>query len=634
MADEEKTITTVFKADISDFGKSAQDLNRYVKQVDSEFNKATASMGRWSDNTDGLKAKLTQLNGTLKAEETKLDDLNARYADLVKQGKENTKQAQSLATSINNQNAKVTKIKGDIERYTGSLKELEDAGVSTKKELDELTKKNEEFKQSLKDMASGVFKGAVVGLAGIGTAITGVMAGMNNLVNETAELRTQMGMLETSFTQNGHNAETATKTYNELFGVLGDSGKATEASLHLSQFAKTEEELADMTDVLTGVYAKFGDSLPLESLAEGISVTSSLGVVSGSMADALEFSGESVEAFNEELAKCNSEEERSQLITEKLNELYGESAEKYKELNKDVIDANKATADYNQAVADIATVAQPIVTQFKTVMVEVLQSILAKFQEVDLETLIGNISNAIKTMVDVVLPPLMSVLTWVLDNLSWLAPLLGTIVGLVGGLTLAFKAYNAIALLVKATQTALNFVMNANPIGLIITAVGLLVVAFTTLWNKCEGFRNFWINLWDGIKSVGKSAINGIISFFEKGLNAIIGFINKITDGLSKVWEWAGIAGIPSIPTANIPRLARGGVVDEPTLAQIGEAGKEVVMPLEQNTGWIRQLAKQINVSGGGGGNTYNINQNFAGMETTALAQHRANLELRRMLSR
>ena len=89
MADNENTITTVFKADISDFGKSAQDLNRYVKQVNSEFAEATASMGKWSDNTDGLKAKLTQLNGVLQAEEIKLGQLKDKYAQLVAEGKEN-----------------------------------------------------------------------------------------------------------------------------------------------------------------------------------------------------------------------------------------------------------------------------------------------------------------------------------------------------------------------------------------------------------------------------------------------------------------------------------------------------------------------------------------------------------------
>lgn len=683
MAEETNTITTVFKADISDFGKSAQDLNRYVKQVNSEFAEATAGMGKWSDSADGLKAKLTQLNGVLQAEETKLGQLNAKYADLVAQGKENTKEAQNLATSINNQSAKVTKIKGDIEHYTSSLKELEDAGVSTRQELDKLTQENEEFKQSLKDLSDGALKGAVAGLAGIGTAIVGAVAGLNGLVNETAELRTQMGMLETSFTENGHSAESATKTYNDLFGVLGDSGKATEASLHFSKLAKTEEDLAKVTDIATGVYATFGDSLPIEGLAEAMNHSAKLGSVQGNLADALEWSGVTVDDFNKELEKCNTEEERAQLITDKLNDIYGESSTKYKELNKDVIEANKTTADYNQAVADIATIAQPVITEFKKVMVEVLQSILEKFKEVDLEGLVGKISNAIKNLVDTVLPPLMSVITWIIDNLDWLVPLLGTIIGLVGSITLAFKAYNAIALLVKATQTALNIVMNANPIGLIITAVGLLVTAFVTLWNKCEGFRKFWINLWEGIKSsvkpvidwLGKAfsgvieniksyfnglkqyfsgiwslitgdfksagtkigtaiggafklAINAVIATVERAINNIPNSINRAIGLINKLPN----VNISRIPTISLPRLAKGGVVDTPTIAQIGEAGKEVVMPLENNTGWIKELAEKLNASGGGTNNTVNQYNTFTGMQTTALAQHRANLELRRML--
>ena len=87
MADNERTITTVFRADISQFSAATQQLNRNVAQVNSEFKNATASMGRWNDNTDGLRAKLTQLNGVLDAEKNRLSMLEAQYAELQRQGK-------------------------------------------------------------------------------------------------------------------------------------------------------------------------------------------------------------------------------------------------------------------------------------------------------------------------------------------------------------------------------------------------------------------------------------------------------------------------------------------------------------------------------------------------------------------
>ena len=107
MAENEREITTVFKADISNFTAATQQLNRDVALVNSEFKNATASMGKWSDNTDGLKAKLTQLNGTLDAEKKRLALLEAQYDALKAAGKENTAEAQRLAIAINNQSAKV-----------------------------------------------------------------------------------------------------------------------------------------------------------------------------------------------------------------------------------------------------------------------------------------------------------------------------------------------------------------------------------------------------------------------------------------------------------------------------------------------------------------------------------------------
>ena len=328
MADNERTITTVFRADISQFSAATQQLNRNVAQVNSEFKNATASMGRWNDNTDGLRAKLTQLNGVLDAEKNRLSMLEAQYAELQRQGKGNTVEAQKLATAINNQSAKVKETEKNINYYTKSLKELEDAGVNTKDELNKLNKEMDEQKQAAKELGGNVLKGAALGVAGFAAACVGALGTISSIVDETKELRTQMAQLETTFTQQGHSVEASKKTFDDLVGVLGDTGKATEAAMHLGQIAKSEKDLTDYTNILTGVYATFGDSLPVEGLAEAMNHTANLGSVQGNLADALEWAGVNVDDFNAQLEMLNTEEERAALINDTLNGIYSETAEK------------------------------------------------------------------------------------------------------------------------------------------------------------------------------------------------------------------------------------------------------------------------------------------------------------------
>ena len=74
---------------------------------------------------------------------------------------------------------------------------------------------------------------------------------------------------------------------------------------------------------------------------------------------------------------------------------------------------------------------------------------------------------------------------------------------------------------VKTALTALHAVMLANPIVLIIAAIAALVAAFIYLWNNCEGFRNFWINLWENIKTGVTTAVEAIGNFLSSAWEAI-----------------------------------------------------------------------------------------------------------------
>lgn len=653
MADNQNTITTVFKADISNFSKSTQDLNRYISTVNAEFKNAVAGLDKWDKTQTGLQAKITQLNKTLEAEEQKLDNLESAYAEMVAAGKENTREAQQLANAINNQAAKVKETEKNIGKYTDSLNELQEAGVDTREELEKLTKKQEELNKAQEDfearageLGGNVLPAMGVGLAGVATACVGALAGLASLVDETKELRKQMGQLETSFEVAGLGADNAKKTFKTLYGVLGDEGKATEASLHLAQLAKDEKELVEYTDILTGVYARYGDTLPVEGLAEAMNHTAELGSVQGVLADAIEWSGGNVDAFNKKLEKLNSEEERAQLIKETLNGIFGESAEKYKEVNADVTAANEAQAEYNATMAEIAEKVQPAVTDFKLAMVDILQTVFDKFSETDIDGLISNIGDVITDVTTNVLPPLMEVITWVIDNLDILLPIFGA-------LTAGIIAQNAATQIKTVTdlaaaqgvsvltlaQKGLNAALKANPIGLVITAVGLLITVFVTLWNKCEGFRNFFIGMWEKIKELGSEIadflgglFSGIMGFYKGYINGIIGLINSAIGLLNKIkipdWEIFGDLAGKGLNIPTIPLLAKGGIVDRATLAMIGEQGKEAVVPLENNTGWIDELAQKLNKAGGSGPRVVNVNQTFEKMETSQYALHKAKIEM------
>ena len=64
-------------------------------------------------------------------------------------------------------------------------------------------------------------------------------------------------------------------------------------------------------------------------------------------------------------------------------------------------------------------------------------------------------------------------------------------------------------------QTVLNAVWAANPVGIVIVAIGALIAIFMLLWNNSESFRNFWIGLWDSIKKVVSTAVNFIVQCLE-----------------------------------------------------------------------------------------------------------------------
>lgn len=199
-------------------------------------------------------------------------------------------------------------------------------------------------------------------------------------------------------------------------------------------------------------------------------------------------------------------------------------------------------------------------TQIIKGVADIIQSLNKGFEEANLPNLteiIQNIGKGAKQVLDVVADKLPAIISF----LKTIAPILAPILAAV----MAFKVVGTIISLINAAKTAMiafNVVLAANPIGLVVAAIVGLVAAFAILWNKSEAFRNFWIGLWEGIKNVFKTIVDGITAYvkwwignliavfnvgkkiFEVGKNIVVGLWNGISNSLSwiknKITGWVG----------------------------------------------------------------------------------------------
>ena len=129
--------------------------------------------------------------------------------------------------------------------------------------------------------------------------------------------------------------------------------------------------------------------------------------------------------------------------------------------------------------------------------------------------------------------------------------------------------------------------------------------AYNAVKDAFSSIGDFFSGVWETVKSIFvnagqmvgeavggafKSAVNAVLGTIENVVNGFIGMINGVLDVVRNL---PGLGWIGSVSTVSLPRLARGGIVDSPTIAMIGEAGKEAVVPLE-NTGFIQTLGRVV----------------------------------------
>jgi hypothetical protein len=536
--------------------------------------------------------------------------------------------------------AQIDELKSELNKGKKEVKDFEEKSKHSFEEYNEAA-------QKAGDISKNVMKTVGVAIAGAATALLALAA-------STKEYRENQAKLNTAFEAAGATANEAKNTYNELYRVLGDDDRAVEAANHLAKLTTNQKDLSSWTNICQGIYATFGDSLPIEGLTEAANETARVGAVTGPLADALNWAGVSEDAFNEKLLKCATTQEREALIRETLNGLYSEAAAGYEKNAKDILKQNEAQIKLNEATGKLGAAIAPIQAQLTELAATIAEKLAPQIQ-----TFMDEHGEKIKTTLENIATAIGKVINWVVDN--W------DLVSTIGTIILAIAA----ALSVFSTVMGIvNAVMLASPVtwivlGIIAALAALIAIIVIVIkhWDdikaavskavdkiketiqnmvdsvkqKIENFKAAFSVGFDFIKNTMRDKINAakdtVLGIFDRIKSGITDKINNLKNTVKNIIDT--IKGffnfefkLPKIKTPSfgispsgwklsdllegvIPKLsikwnAQGGVFDKPTIVPygntlqgLGEAGAEAIVPLEKNTEWLDKIADKLSARQG-----------------------------------
>lgn len=206
-----------------------------------------------------------------------------------------------------------------------------------------------------------------------------------------------------------------------------------------------------------------------------------------------------------------------------------------------------------------------------------------------IEQIVEGILSAISAFISLILQTISGVVVTVLQ-------------GIYGFFATIFNAIKSLVITIfNAIKTAITTVMQGIKNGLS-TALSSIKTIWSNTWTS---LKNTVVTIFNSMWSSIKGVINSIIGGIEGMANAVVGGVNKVIDALNglsfNIPDWVPELGgktfgfsIPRLSTVSLPRLAAGGIVDRATPLIAGEAGKEAIVPLERNTGWIDTIASRL----------------------------------------
>ena len=398
----------------------------------------------------------------------------------------------------------MNKLGTEIGQTDTKLSEIE---AGTRDAATGISKLGDEAKEADSDLEGLSNAAESVAFSELAEGLSGAAQSMSAFAEESKETLTIMGQLDTASKNAGYTTKQTQETFNQLNGVLGDTQTAATTTSNLQALGLEQSKLTRLTEGAIGAWTKYGDSIPIDGLAEAINETAQTGTVTGTFADVLNWAGTSEDAFNQKLQSTTSVSERANMIMQELaNQGLMDSAKGFRENNSELIAYNEASGKFDQAMSNLATIVMPALSAVMEVVAAALQKVVGFFQ-----SLPGPVQQAVTVF--------------------------GAIVGIAAVLA-------PIILTVASAVSLLN--VSLLPIIGVIAAVAAaiaIIVAVIKNWGTIvDWFKNLWDTAWNGIKNVFGTVVNGI----KSGFNSFAGFIKGIWNGIKEGFQSlvSGIKGI------------------------------------------------------------------------------------------
>lgn len=616
MADRIKGITIEIGGDTTALSKALSGVNKEINSTQKQLRDVERLLKLDPGNVTLLEQKQRLLADSVEQTKQKLDSLKSAEKQVqqqfaqgkVSQAQYDALQREIVATEADLRKAEkaASSLQDEIAQSKGesALKQLGDAASETASKVKKIDDKPiEDVEDAAKDADDALEEAgdSASSFADhlkadvIVEGIKGIVSGLKELNEETKEYRKIMGTLETSSEAAGYSAEETSEAFSQLYGALGDDQSAATTTANLQAIGASQKDINSLIPSVVGAWAKYGDSIPIDGLAESVNETIRAGQVTGTFADVLNWGSKEGETFgvmlkenieeNEEwnkavqdassaedffnlaLQDAETQADRTNLVLQAMaDQGLSDVGDAWYSNNKDIVDANNAQLEFTKKAAELSERVQPVLTAVQEGINGILQAILDVTAGIDMDTIVGYVQSFFDAISNVV--------SFLIENKE-------IVIGVIGAIGLALTALKIVEFVqsvisgISAISGALSF-LAANPIVLVIAAIAALIAVLVLIVTKGEEIKawlagfNEWLQgvfATDWTEVFGPVLGNVLNGFFAllKGiwdgvyqvLNGVIDFIQGIFTGN---WEqaWSGVQEIVSGVWSYITGLITG----------------------------------------------------------------------------